>query len=64
MTADGRKNCSDPIRIEPYTKDRIPDVLAFERALRRLGVIDELRAQGAGEGSTVRIDDMEFDFVD
>ena len=36
----------------------------FHRALRRLGVIDELRAQGAGEGSTVRIDDMEFDFVD
>ena len=34
MTADGRKNCSDPIRIEPYTKDCIPDVLAFERALR------------------------------
>ena len=36
----------------------------FHRTLRRKGIIDELRRQGAGEGSTVRIDDMEFDFVD
>ena len=36
----------------------------FHRTLRRWGVIDELRAQGAGEGDTVRGGDMEFDFVE
>ena len=36
----------------------------FHRCLRRWGVIDALREAGAGEGSTVAIDDMEFDFVD
>jgi GTP-binding protein len=36
----------------------------FHRTLRRLGVIDSLRAAGAGEGDTVRIHDMEFDFVE
>ena len=42
-----------------------PDSLNwFHRTLRRLGVIDALREQGAKEGSTVRIADMEFDFVE
>ena len=36
----------------------------FHRTLRRAGIIDALRAAGAQEGSTVRIDDMEFDFVE
>lgn len=36
----------------------------FHRTLRRWGVIDALREQGAKAGDTVRIDDMEFDFVD
>ncbi len=36
----------------------------FHRTMRRLGVIDELRRAGAKEGDTVRIDDMEFDFVE
>ena len=36
----------------------------FHRTLRRIGVIDALREAGAGEGSTVRIADMEFDFVE
>ena len=36
----------------------------FHRTLRRWGVIDLLRENGAGEGSTVRIDDMEFDFLE
>ena len=36
----------------------------FHRTLRDKGVIDALRAAGAGEGSTVRIGDMEFDFID
>ena len=36
----------------------------FHRTLRRMGVIDALRKAGAGEGSTVCIGDMEFDFVE
>ena len=36
----------------------------FHRMLRKLGIIDALRAKGAGEGSTVRIAEMEFDFVE
>ena len=36
----------------------------FHRTLRRAGIIDALRQAGAREGSTVRIEDMEFDFVE
>lgn len=36
----------------------------FHRTMRRAGIIDALRKAGAKEGSTVRMDDMEFDFVD
>ena len=36
----------------------------FHRTLRRWGVIDMLRDAGAGEGDTVRLGDMEFDFVE
>ena len=36
----------------------------FHRTLRRAGIIDALRQAGAKEGSTVRIDDMEFDFIE
>lgn len=36
----------------------------FERTLRKMGVIDALRDRGAGEGSTVKMDEIEFDFVD
>lgn len=36
----------------------------FHRTLRRIGVIDALRASGAAEGATVRIADMEFDFIE
>ena len=36
----------------------------FHRTLRRWGVIDALRQKGAKEGDTVRIIDMEFDFVE
>ena len=36
----------------------------FHRTLRRLGVIDALRAAGAAEGSTVRVAEMEFDFIE
>jgi GTP-binding protein len=36
----------------------------FERTLRKMGVIDALREKGATEGSTVKMDEMEFDFVE
>lgn len=36
----------------------------FHRTLRKWGVIDALRKAGAKEGDTVRIIDMEFDFVE
>jgi GTP-binding protein len=36
----------------------------FHRTLRRLGVIDRLREMGAGEGDTIVLGDMEFDFVE
>ena len=36
----------------------------FHRTLRKSGIIEALRNAGAQEGSTVRMDDMEFDFVE
>ena len=36
----------------------------FHRTLRDRGIIDALRQKGAGEGSTICIADMEFDFVE
>ena len=36
----------------------------FHRTLRRIGVIDSLRAEGAEEGSTVQIAGMEFEFIE
>jgi GTP-binding protein len=36
----------------------------FQRSLRAMGVIDALREQGAKDGDTVRMDDLEFDFID
>lgn len=36
----------------------------FHRTMRRAGIIDALRKRGACEGATVRMDDMEFDFID
>lgn len=36
----------------------------FHRSLRRMGVIDALRAAGAKEGDAVVIQEMEFDFVE
>lgn len=39
-------------------------VSRLQRRLERLGVFDKLRAAGAREGDTVRIRDVEFDYVD
>ena len=36
----------------------------FHHTLRSAGIIDALREKGAHEGSTVRMDDTEFDFID
>ena len=36
----------------------------FHRTLRERGIIDALREAGAKEGSTVRIETMEFDFIE
>ena len=36
----------------------------FQRMLREKGVIDALRQKGAKDGCVIRIEDMEFDFVD
>ena len=36
----------------------------FHRTLRRTGVINALRRAGAKEGDTIRLVDMEFDFVE
>lgn len=36
----------------------------FQRALRKLGMIDALRERGVTDGDTVRLGDLEFDFVD
>ncbi len=36
----------------------------FHRSLRKIGIIDALRNAGAGEGDTVRIEDMEFEFME
>ena len=36
----------------------------FQRMLREKGIIQALRDKGATDGSVIRIDDMEFDFVD
>ena len=36
----------------------------FHRALRKIGIIDALREAGAGEGDTVIIQEMEFEFME
>ena len=50
--------------IDSVNFDDLESMNWFHRTLRRLGVIDALREKGAGEGSTVRIAEMEFDFVE
>lgn len=50
--------------IESVNFDDTESLNWFHRTLRRLGVIDALREAGAGEGATVRIAEMEFDFVE
>ena len=50
--------------IDSVNFDDLDSLNWFHRMLRKMGVIDALREKGAGEGSTVRIAEMEFDFVE
>ena len=50
--------------IDSVNFDDLESLNWFHRMLRKLGIIDALREKGAGEGSTVRIAEMEFDFVE
>ena len=50
--------------IDSVNFDDLESLNWFHRMLRKLGVIDALRQKGAGEGATVRIAEMEFDFVE
>ncbi len=50
--------------LESVNFDDLDSLNWFHRTLRRWGVIDALREAGAGEGATVRIGEMEFDFVE
>ena len=50
--------------IDSVNFDDDESIAWFHRTLRRWGVIDALRAKGAREGDTVRLGDMEFDFVE
>ncbi len=50
--------------LESVNFDDYDSVNWYHRTLRRWGVIDALKAAGAGEGSAVRIGEMEFDYVE
>ena len=50
--------------IDSVNFEDLESVNWFHRMLRKLGIIDALREKGAGEGSTVRIAEMEFDFIE
>ena len=50
--------------IDSVNFDDEDSVSWFHRTLRNRGIIDALREKGAGEGSTIRITDMEFDFIE
>ncbi len=46
-----------------YFDDR-ESLMYFQRSLNNAGIIERLREAGCGEGDTVRIFDIEFDFMD
>jgi len=50
--------------IESVNFDDLESMNWFHRMLRKMGIIDALREKGAAEGATVRIAEMEFDFVE
>ncbi|HOV69448.1 MAG TPA: GTPase ObgE [Clostridia bacterium] len=50
--------------LERVNLDNHQSMLYFQRVLREKGIIDELRRSGAGEGTVVRMGDMEFDYME
>jgi GTP-binding protein len=44
--------------------DNYDSLQYFQRALRRRGIIDALKEKGIQNGDTVRINDMEFEFIE
>ena len=50
--------------IDSVNFDDLESMNWFHRMLRKMGIIDALREKGAAEGATVRIAEMEFDFVE
>ena len=46
-----------------YFDDR-ESLMYFQRSLQTNGIVDMLREAGCGEGDTVRMFDIEFDFVE
>ena len=50
--------------IESVNFEDLESMNWFHRMLRKMGVIEALRQKGAGEGSVVRIAEMEFDFIE
>lgn len=44
--------------------DNAESLLWFHNTMRRWGIIDALQEAGAGEGDTVEMEDMQFDYVD
>ena len=46
-----------------YFDDR-ESLMYFQRSLNNAGIIERLREAGCEEGDTVRIFDIEFDFMD
>ena len=46
--------------IDPYDRE---SMMYFQRTLKRIGVIDALLAAGAKEGDTVRIYEVEFEYL-
>ena len=68
VTRDGGVFIVEGSRIERLMEsvhfDDLESLNWFHRTLKKIGVIDALREAGAEEGSTVRIGEMEFDFVE
>ena len=50
--------------LESVNFDDLESLNWFHRTLKRVGIIDALREAGAGEGDTIRIGEMEFDFIE
>jgi len=43
--------------------DNYESLQYFQRAIKRKGIVDELEKMGISEGDTVKMYDLEFDYV-